>query len=201
MSGTFKLLVALLFLTVAACSGSSGESASTSGPSSGAATETSAAGATTMATDTAAADSTTTAGPTGNLSVDPCALLTAADITAATGVEFGEGTTNAAVAAPERAACDWISTGSEFATAQVFIVDAGPGQFEAAMADATDFYGLTTDPVSVPGADNSYATAEGSIVAMDIGGIFLQVSYIPSGPGTVLDETLQLAAIAAGRMP
>jgi len=201
MSGTFKLLVALLLVTVAACSGDSGGSASTTEPSSGAATETSSAAATTMATDTTAAATTTTAAATSSLSIDPCTLLTAAEITAATGVEFGEGAPNAAIAAPERAACDWISTGAEFATAQVFIVDASPGQFEAAMADAADIFGLTTDPVNVPGADNSYATAEGSIVAMDIGGVFLQVSYIPAGPGTVLDQTLQLAAIAAGRMP
>lgn len=201
MSATFKLLIAMLLLTLAACSGSPGGSTSTTGPSSGAATETSAGSETTMATETTAADTTTTEVSSAGLDIDPCQLLTSAEISATTGIDFGEGTLSDVITGAGQTACDWISTGSEFATAQVLILDAGPGQFDANMAGAEDVFGLTTDPVDVPGADRTYATAEGSIVAMDIGGIFVQVAYIPSGPGTVLDETLQLAVIAAGRMP
>jgi hypothetical protein len=198
MSGALRLLVALLLVTTTACSGSSGGSEPTTVAAS--TTATSVPGdATATTTSTAAAPSTTGGG--GGLDVDPCQLLTGAEITAATGVPFGEGVPNDVITGDDQAACDWISTGSEFATAQVLLVNAGPGQFESARGDAESVFGLTTEPVAVPGADQTYATAEGSIVAMDIGGRFVQVSYIPAGPGTVLDETLQLAAIVAGRMP
>jgi hypothetical protein len=48
----------------------------------------------------------------------------------------------------------------------------------------------------VPGADQAYQTPEGSIVAMEVGDLFVQVAYIPSSPGNVNDATLQLAQIA-----
>jgi hypothetical protein len=46
----------------------------------------------------------------------------------------------------------------------------------------------------------AYATAEGSIIGMQVEGGYLQVSYIPTGPGTVLEETTQLATLAAANL-
>ena len=36
---------------------------------------------------------------------------------------------------------------------------------------------------------------------MDIAGTFVQVAYLSSGTDNVLDATLELATIAAGRIP
>ena len=197
MSRIPKLLAALLLLlSLASCSSDSGGSSSTTDAPS----TTNDAGDTTAAGDTTLAPETT-ASNAGSLGIDPCGLLTADEITTATGVEFGEGTLNETISGESQAACDWLSTGSEFATAQVLILDAGAGAFDSNKSSAEDVFGLTTEPVDVPGADRTYATAEGSIVAMDIGGIYVQVAYIPSGTDSVLDATVKLATIAAGRMP
>jgi hypothetical protein len=196
-----KLLIVLLLFTAAACSSDSGSSstpqdagsaATTAAPASGGGTETTQPSGTTVA-------STTTAAAGSNLDIDACALLTAAEISATTGVEFGDGTINETMTRDGQVVCDWLSTGSEFATAQVLVV--GGDVFDSNQSSAEEVFGLTTNPVDVPGADRTYATAEGSIVAMDIHGKFVQVAYIPSGPGEVLDTTLALAEIAAGRMP
>ncbi len=201
MSRIPKLLIALLLLlSLASCSSDSGESGSTSQAPASGAVETTAAGETTPATETTETTQTT-GSDAGSLGIDPCGLLTADEITSATGVEFGEGTLNETISGESQAACDWISTGSEFATAQVLILDAGANAFDSNKSSSEDIFGLTTESVDIPGADRTYATAEGSIVAMDIGGIFVQVAYLPSGPGTVLDATVQLATIAASRMP
>lgn len=201
MSRIAPLLVALMLLAAAGCSSDTGDTSTTTQPAAAttAASDNTVAQSTTLGAETTAAPETTAAASAG-MDIDPCALLTAAEVTAATGVDFGEGTFNDDLSGDAQAVCDWLSTGSEFATAQVLILDAGPDAFDSNMASAEDIFGLTTDPVDVSGADRSYATAEGSIVAMDIGGLFVQVSYIPSGPGNVLDTTLGLATLAAGRM-
>jgi hypothetical protein len=195
-----KTLVALLLMmSMTACSSDGGGSSPSTQPAKAdAAAETTLAGETTLAPETTAAETSSGAEPSG-LSIDPCGLLTSAEITAATGTEFGEGTLNEAMTGEMQAVCDWLSTGSEFATAQVLVVNSDV--FDSNQSSAEEVFGLTTDPADVPGADRTYATAEGSIVAMDIGGIFLQVSYISAGTGNVLDATLELAAIAAGRTP
>jgi hypothetical protein len=200
MSGMTKILVALLLIvSLTACSSDGGGSSSTTGPTNtDAASETTLSGETTLAPETTAAE-TNDGTVSSGLNIDPCGLLTSGDITAATGVEFGDGTINETMTRDGQTVCDWISTGSEFAIAQVLIVDSDV--FDSNKSSAEEVFGLATDPVAVPGADRTYATAEGSIVAMDIGGIFLQVSYIPSAPGNVADATLELAAIAADRMP
>jgi hypothetical protein len=200
MSRTPLFLLVLALVTLAACSSDAGESNSTIPSSESAAATTVSAGSTqdTQTTE-ATATQTTTAAPSAGLDIDPCSLLTTAEITAATGVEFGEGAINDAMTNEDQAVCDWISTGSEFATAQVLIVNSDV--FDSNMSSAEEVFGLTTEPVDVPGSDRTYATAEGSVVAMQIGGVFVQVAYIPSGPGDVLDATLELATIAAGRIP
>ncbi|MGA7271255.1 MAG: DUF3558 family protein [Acidimicrobiia bacterium] len=200
MSRILNLLVVLLLVTVAACSSDTGDAASTTQP--GDVTAPSAEEADSSGT-TAPRESTvpeTTSGTaTSSLDIDPCSLLTSEEISAATGVEFGEGTINQTMTNDGQAVCDWLSSGSEFATAQVLTVNGDV--FDSNMSSAEEVFGLAAEPVDVPGSDRTYATAEGSIVAMQIGNTFVQVAYLPPGPGEVLDSTLQLAKLAAGRMP
>jgi hypothetical protein len=139
----------------------------------------------------------TSAGPTTSDLPDPCALLTAADIEAATGIPCGEGTFNADLSSEAVAICDWISNGDEFATAQTLIV-AGPEAFDSSKETAADIYTLID--VEIPGAEQAYATEEGSLIAMFLKGYFLQVAFLPSGPGNVLEQTTKLATEAASNL-
>jgi hypothetical protein len=196
MSRTLKLLIVLLLFATAACSSDSGSTTTSQAAPSNTSTT---AVETGNGTETTQASETTTEVAPSGVGVDPCSLLTSAEISATTGVEFGEGTINDSMTHDGQAVCDWVSTGSDFATAQVLIV--ASDVFDTNKSSAEEVFGLATDPVEVAGADRTYATAEGSIVAMDIGGEFVQVAYVPSGPGEVLDKTLALAEIVAGRMP
>lgn len=190
------LVVALLVtsILVAACGGGGTEETIQEG------------GVTTVASapTTAAPETTesseapeTSAGPTTSDLPDPCALLTSADIEAATGIPFGEGTFNADLSSQTVAVCDWISNGDEFATAQTLIV-AGPEAFDSSKASAADIFTLID--VEIPGAEQAYATEEGSLIAMSLKGYFLQVAFLPSGPGNVLEQTTKLATEAASNL-
>ena len=127
---------------------------------------------------------------------DPCGLLATDDLNTATGLEFGEGAVNDTMSGPGRAVCDWTSD-SPFATAQTLLF--ADGDLEMNRETAAEISGEPLD-VEVPGADQAYQTPEGSIVAMAVGDLFVQVSYIPSGPGNVNEVTLQLAETAVGNL-
>ena len=198
---TARTLVVAAALTLTACSGGGGTPAASdaggSGSSGAAMSESPSESASpsdgAMASDSASADAGSASLP------DPCGLLTAAEISDVTGVTFGEGTYNEQLSAKDRRICDWIASGSTFATAQVLITpltDTGWQQAQTGTGQVSPVHDET-----VPGADRAFATEEGSIVAMDVHGLFVQVSYIPSGGGTVLTQTLALAAKAAARMP
>ena len=195
---TARTLVIAAALTLTACSGGGGTPAATdaggSGSSSaGTASESASPSDAATASDAASADAGSASLP------DPCSLLTAAEISDVTGVTFGEGTYNEQLSAADRRICDWIASGSTFATAQVLITPLTDGGWEAAQSGTGQVSPVHDE--TVPGADRAFATEEGSIVAMDVHGLFVQVAYIPSGPGTVLTQTLALAAKAAARVP
>jgi hypothetical protein len=118
--------------------------------------------------------------------------LTIDDVMTATGVTFGEGVFNEELSGESQVVCDWIGT-EEFAFVQVLIV--GFNAFDSNRASAEEIMGVTD--VEIPGVSAAYATTEGSLIGMSMGSRYLQVSYIPSGPGTVLEQTTQLATIAA----
>ena len=139
--------------------------------------------------------STATAGEGGG--VDVCGLLTVAELEAATELTWDEGTFNDAMSSNAQAVCDWVAI-SQFATAQVMVLSSDES-FEANRASAESVFGLGEAP-SIPGADEVYATDEGSLIAMRIGGRFVQVAYIPPGPGNVLEATLELAKAVASRI-
>lgn len=115
------------------------------------------------------------------------------------GLAFGQGSYNEQLSASDRRICDWVASGSAFATAQVLITPLTDSGWEAAQSVTGQVSPVHDE--TVPGADRAFATEEGSIVAMDVHGLFVQVAYIPSGGGTVLQQTLALAAKAAARVP
>ncbi|MCB2177644.1 MAG: DUF3558 family protein [Actinomycetales bacterium] len=195
---TARTLVIAAALTLTACSGGGGTPAATdaggSGSSSaGTASESASPSDAATASDAASADAGSASLP------DPCSLLTAAEISDVTGVTFGEGTYNEQLSAADRRICDWIASDSTFATAQVLITPLTDSGWEAAQSGTGQVSPVHDE--TVPGADRAFATEEGSIVAMDVHGLFIQVAYIPSGAGTVLTQTLALAAKAAARVP
>jgi hypothetical protein len=195
-----RTLVVVAALALSACSGGGGTPAASDSASGGG--ESSSAGA--MSESASPSDSAmaseSTSGDQGSADLpDPCSLLTAGEISDTTGVTFGEGTYNEQLSAADRRICDWISTGSEFATAQVLITPLTDAGWESAQSGTGQVSPVHDE--TVPGADRAFATEEGSIVAMDVHGLFVQVAYIPSGGGTVLPQTLALAAKAAARVP
>ena len=127
---------------------------------------------------------------------DPCALLTVDDVEAATGVSFDEGVFNEGLSSEIQGTCEWFSTG-EFAFVQIVVV--GIDSYDSNRASADEILGVMD--VEIPGVSAAYVTTEGSVIGMAMGSSFLQVSYVPSGPGTVLEETIQLATIAAANFP
>ena len=139
----------------------------------------------------------TAGGGDGSALGDPCALLTAADFRAASGLPFGEGAFNESFSAPERRICDWTSS-DPYATGQVLIAP-GAG-FASSRQDIEEAFDEKVVSLGVPGADDAYATSEGSIVAILVGDSFIQVSYIPPGPGNVTEITQVLAATAVSNL-
>jgi hypothetical protein len=190
MRSSLTLILALTLL-VAACGGESGESPTTTAQSPVATADDDGAATT---TGQVPPDETTVApsGGGGDM-LDPCALLTVEEIMTTTGVPFDEGVFNEELSSEGQVICDW--TGSEeFALVQVLFHDFD--SFEGNRESAAEFTGEATD-VEIPGVGAAFATGEGSIIGMQVDGGYLQVSYIPNGPGTVLEETTQLATVVA----
>jgi hypothetical protein len=91
-------------------------------------------------------------------------------------------------------ACDWQSSG--VATVQVLVttVDA----FDPSRQTAAQTYG-SADDVTVPKAKRAYAVKGGFLIGMDMGQVYLQVSYIATG-ANVATAVRDLAAKAAARL-
>jgi hypothetical protein len=186
------LVVAAVSVLMAACSGSDGTSAADTTTTVSSTTAGEAETTSTVATEPD--PETTTSAATAGSGTD-CMLLTPEELQTATGVPFADGASNADLSGEHQSICDWISSGDVFATAQVLVSDWPYQPSKESSASA-----FTLVDVTVPGATQAYATEEGSLVGMEIGGRYVQVAYIPAGPGNVLDATTQLAAIVAGRI-
>lgn len=185
-------LTLILTLTVlfAACGRESGESPDTTAALAVATTDDD--GAATTSREPPEETTTAPSQSRGDM-LDPCALLTVEEIMTVTGVSFDEGVFNEELSSESQVICDWIAS-EEFAFVQVLFHDFD--SFEGNRDSAADFTGEATD-VEIPGVSAAFATGEGSIIGMQVDDGYLQVSYIPSGPGTVLEETTQLATAAA----
>jgi Protein of unknown function (DUF3558) len=179
-------------IVLAACGGSGGSSADST-VTTGGQTDTQAPGESPDQSTT----TITSPEPAGTDIPDPCALLTTDDLEAATGLTFDEGVFNQSLSSEYQSICDWTASGTDFATAQVLLAPDAGGAFETAKSGASSVFTLVD--ITIPGASDAYATEEGSISGMEVPGYFLQVSYLPPGPGTVLDATTDLAtkAVAA----
>ncbi len=186
------LVVAAVSVLMAACSGGDGTSAADTTTTIGSTTAGEAETTSTVATEPD--PETTTSAATAGSGSD-CMLLTTEELQTATGLPFADGTYNADLSGEHQSICDWISSGDAFATAQVLVSDWPYQPSKEGSASA-----FTLVSVTVPGATQAYATEEGSLIGMEIGGRYVQVAYIPAGPGNVLDATTQLATIVAGRM-
>lgn len=125
---------------------------------------------------------------------DPCSLLTTADIDTASGHSFGAGAPNTAVSHDGISACDWQGPGAGTVQVLTTTIDA----YESSKETAATVYGPTKQ-VQVPGALRAYALPGGFLIGMDMGAVFVQVSYI-STTTNVADTVLKLAAKAAGRV-
>ncbi len=139
---------------------------------------------------------TTSEGDASTSLPDPCGLLTVDELHQATGVDFPEGSLNEALSNDSQVICDWVNE-DPLSTAQV-LVNANGASFEDQRASVEDAFGEPT--VDVDLADGAYRTTEGSLVAMKVGPLFVQVSYIPNGPGDVADATVALAGDVLARL-
>ena len=190
MRSSLTLILALTLL-VAACGGESVESPTTAAPPPVATADDD--GAATMSGQEPPDETTVAPGGGGGDMPDPCALLSVEDIVTATGVAFDEGVFNEELSSESQVICDW--TGSEeFALVQVLFHDID--SFEGNRDSAEEFTGGVTD-AEIPGVSAAFASDEGSIIGMQVDDGYLQISYIPNGPGTVLEETTQLATVVA----
>jgi len=187
------LVLAVVSVLMAACSGGDGTSAADTTTTVGSTAAEEAATTSTVAATEPEAETTTSAAMAGSGS--DCMLLTPDELEATTGLPFADGTYNADLSSEHQSICDWLSSGDAFATAQVLVSDWPYQPSKEGSASA-----FTLVDVTVPGATQAYATEEGSLVGMEIDGRYVQVAYIPAGPGNVLDATTQLAGIVAGRM-
>lgn len=93
-----------------------------------------------------------------------------------------------------------MATGKAFATAQVLIALATTAPFDDEKAGTKDTFGLDVIDISVPGAKRAFTIDGGNIVAMDMGDLYLQVSFTPSSNDDVTETTKGLAARAAARV-
>jgi hypothetical protein len=133
---------------------------------------------------------TTVADTTGSNGSDPCSLLTAADITEATGIDFGEGV-------GDQSTCDWAGLGDQYATVQTLLVDADVWQTQRDSAASVD----DVVDLEIPGADDAFSAVGGSIIGMRIGARYLQVSYLVVGVDSPLPALTAMATTAAGNIP
>ncbi len=127
---------------------------------------------------------------------DPCGLLATSDLVDATGLPFADGEFNRDLSNENQSICDWISE-DPFATAQVLVTPFGDS-FETQRASVEAAFDEPT--VDLDLAEAAYRTQEGSLVAMQAGGLFVQVSYLPPGPGDVGDITVGLAGVVLSNL-
>lgn len=122
---------------------------------------------------------------------DPCTLLTASEIDAATGLDFGPGDDgDPALRPPGGATCVWTNA-DPYA---VVVVTVGPGSVYESAQTAGFESGAPDEFVDldIDGADDARISGLGDILAMRVGDLYVQVAN-----GLVLDESDQYAPMTA----
>jgi hypothetical protein len=130
---------------------------------------------------------------------NPCALITAEQLTEILILEFDAGVPKPDYSSAEQSVCQWSRTDDEGQFIQV-MVGADAGRFEAEMADADGGTGTTADH-EVPGADKAYYGLSGSLIGMVVDGYFVHIANYTAAPGSRLGTTTEVAAIVAGNVP
>lgn len=128
---------------------------------------------------------------------DPCALITAADLTEISGVAFDDGVFNEDLSNEAQSICDFQASGDYFPLAQVLVTRTG--DVTSQRASAQSVLGDTAD-VTVPGTSGAYSVSEGTIVGMGVGDLFVQVSYFELGDQDTSAQTIEVATIVAGNV-
>ena len=133
--------------------------------------------------------------PDGGLA-DPCALLTVQEIDAATGQSFAPAVPHSDLSTDVQAICDWSVADGSPSTVQVIV----SGDVYDSNRVGAEEAGEELVDVEVAGADDAFSTLSGSIVAMDVDGAFVQVSYITDSTIDLTDVTVELAEAVVGRL-
>ncbi|WP_062531120.1 hypothetical protein [Demequina rhizosphaerae] len=128
----------------------------------------------------------------------PCDLLSATDIEAASGVGFGDGVLVEDDAAEDRASCVWNAADGPLPIVQVVVV-AGADQAGSQRASAEEWMGPSSD-VDVAGATDAYEVGDGTILGMQVGDVFVEVSFMSADSDDVTDTTVAIAELAIARM-
>jgi hypothetical protein len=126
---------------------------------------------------------------------DPCTWLTPGDLEAVVGTAFDAGATNTDLSTDFQNICEWSAADGSFLFVQVLVTDGG-ATVSTQRQTAEEFLGKSSD-VSVAGASDAYAVADGSILGMAVGDRFVQVSLLSSSLEDVTDRTVALAEIVA----
>ena len=166
------LAAVALSLVLAACGGGD-SSKTTADPGSAAVTD----GAMQPTTDASTGDSSAGNDAANASTSDLCQLLDNGTITSITGVDF-----STAVATDDgTGTCTWdlTSTGG-LATVSVIATDSGGSTFEMNRGVAASMFDDVTD-VSVAGADHAFTYMGGVVVAVDLGGDYVQVLFMNFG--------------------
>lgn len=129
---------------------------------------------------------------------DPCTLLSASDIEAASGVAVKEGVFNTTLSRDFQSVCDWKPVTGAFPVFQV-LISPGADQVASQRASAQDAMGAAVD-VSIPGVHDAYAVSGGIILGMATNDYFVQVSYLTSKIGDFLPITSSLSATVVSNL-
>ncbi|MDN4475881.1 DUF3558 family protein [Demequina sp. SYSU T00192] len=149
---------------------------------------------------TAASPTATAASPSSPAPAtlpDPCTLVSAADLEQVSGVPFGEGMLAEDIATATEASCVWEAVDGPLPIVQVLVV-AAPDQAAARRESTEEWMGTATD-VEVAGATDAYAAGAGTILGMQVGDVFVEVSYM-SGEDDVTAIGTAIAEVVAGSL-
>ncbi|WP_172655871.1 DUF3558 family protein [Demequina maris] len=135
--------------------------------------------------------------PAGGLP-DPCDLLSAGDLEAASGVGFSDGVLAEDIATETQASCVWNAIDGPLPIVQVLVV-AGADLAASQRESTEEWMGASTD-VEVAGATDAYAVGEGTILGMQVDDVFVEVSYMSGDEGDLTAITADIAEVVAGNL-
>jgi hypothetical protein len=130
---------------------------------------------------------------------DACAVLSAADVQDATGLDLAEGVEIAQEPGRKQSQCIWQAASSE-EFPQVLVHVADPVFTFADQRAAAEGLYPTVDDVSVPGASDAFVTTKGQHLGMDVGPYWVMVTLIEDSDRDLTAEVTELATRVAGRI-